>query len=165
MLLPSQQYQLAQQFGFKSLYSWQQQAVSRFMQYVGKLLSLSFFISVPIWNLFGFWHSITLSCVLQGAMTYVHCMTVVTRVNLKVLSIFRKSAKSLDAFCVVLHRYCWFSHPGGFFFAKSFFFNLHLLLRLSTSLICSLVSVGNCEKHPNCLYLVDNKFSLCCNMI
>lgn len=45
------------------------------------------------------------------------------------------------------------------FFAKSAFFYVHLLLKLSAALIFSLMSFGNCEKHPDSLYRVDNKFS------
>lgn len=57
-------------------------------------------------------------------------------------------------------------HIHGAFLAKpAFLFHLHLLLRLSASLIFSLVSVGNGEKHLNCVCLVDGKFSLCCNIV
>lgn len=163
MLLPPQQCQPAQQFGVKSLYGWQQQAVPRFMEYVGELFSFFFFISISVQNFFGF-HKFVLW---PGVMPYVQRVfcdrsksegTLCLSEKCKVIRCFL--CRSSQVLLVSSSRFILFSPPPS-----SFSFYLHLLLRLSASLIFSLVSVGKCKKHPHCLYLADNKFGLCCNII
>lgn len=63
------------------------------------------------------------SALWRGAVSCVPCVTVVAKVNRKVLPVFRKSAKSLGAFRFILRGYCWFPHPDLFYvFIKSAFF-------------------------------------------